>query len=220
MDTNTTLLIMTNGRKKYLEQTLSTLGKLHGNFTRILIHDDSGDPDYQTWLKGLGYEIVTTNKIGFTGAMISAWDKLKEDSNDWVFHLEEDFLITEDIYLDNMMNVMNHNNHIKQIVLSRQLIADRKIKKRGIIILAKERFVDKTDGTNYWVEHRVNFSCNPCLYRKSLIYEYPWLNVSRSEHQYGHILFKDLNAKCAYWGKSTDNPKVIHIGEKRTGFNY
>jgi len=221
MDTNTTLLIMTNGRKEYLEQTLSTLGKLRGNFTRTLIHDDSGDSNYKTWLKGLGNEIVTTNKIGFTGAMISAWDKLKEDSNEWVFHLEEDFLIMEDINLDNMMDVMNHNNYIKQIVLSRQLITKRRLKKRGVVIPAAERFKDKTDGKNFWVEHRINFSCNPCLYRKALIYEYPWPNVPRSEHQYGNLLLKeDSSARCAYWGKSTDNPKVIHIGKNRTGFNY
>lgn len=220
MDTNTTLLIMTNGRKEYLEKTLASLDKLHGNFTRTLIHDDSGNSDYKTWLGGLGYEVATTNKIGFTGAMISAWDKLKEHSNEWVFHLEEDFLIMEDIYLDNMMDVMSHNDYIKQIVLSRQFIAERKIKKRGIIIPAKERFVDKTDGTNYWIEHRVNFSCNPCLYRKSLIYEYPWLNVPNSEREYSQSLLKDPSTKFAYWGKSTDAPKVMHIGEDRTGFNY
>lgn len=220
MDTNTTLLIMTNGRREYFEQMLSTLRKLHGNFTRTLIHDDSGDSDYKRWLGGLGYEVRATNKIGFIGAMISAWDKLKEDSNKWVFHLEEDFLIMEDIYLDNMMDVMNHNDYIKQIVLSRQLITERKIKKGGIVIPANERFTDKTDDTNHWVEHRINFSCNPCLYKKSLIYEYPWLNVPRSEHEYGHILFKDLDARCAYWGKSTDKPKVEHIGKNRTGFNY
>lgn len=221
MDTNTTLLIMTNGRKEYLERTLSTLDKLHGNFTRILIHDDSGDSDYHTWLERLGYEVATTNKIGFTKAMISAWEKVKKDTNKWVFHLEEDFLIMEDIYIDNMMEVMNNYDYIKQIVLSRADITKRNIKKRGIVIPAAERFKDKTDGKNFWVEHRINFSCNPCLYRKSLIYDFPWPNVQRSEHQYGNLLLKKYpSTKCAYWGKSTDKPKVEHIGKNRTGFNY
>lgn len=202
MDTNTTLLIMTNGRKKYLEQTLSRLGKLHGNFTRTLIHDDSKE------------------KLGFTKAMISAWEQLKEDNNEWVFHLEEDFLILEDIYLNDLINVLNQNTYLKQMVLLRQPLGGRELQKGGIIASHPERYEDKTDGINNWTEHRVGFSCNPCLYRKSLIYEYPWPDKPHSEREYGQSLLKEPDAKFAYWGKSTDKPTVMHIGEDRTGFNY
>ena len=220
MDTNTTLLMMTNGRKEYLERALSTLGKLHGNFTRILIHDDSGVSDYQTWLRGLGHEVVTTERVGFIGAMTSAWDKLKEDSNEWVFHLEEDFLFLDDIYVDNMIDVVKNHDYIKEMVLLRQPIGGRELKKGGIIASHPERYEDKTDGANCWVEHRVGFSCNPCVYRKSLIYEHPWPNMPNSEREYGRVLLKDPNTKCAYWGKSTDKPIVMHIGDVRSGFNY
>lgn len=57
-------------------------------------------------------------------------------------------------------------------------------------------------------------------YRKGLIYENPWPDVPSSEKEYGRMLFKDPNARCAYWGKSLDRPKVRHIGKDRTGFNY
>jgi len=220
MDTNITLLIMTNGRKDYLERTLSTLDKLHGNFTRTLIHDDSGDSDYQAWLRGLGYEVAVTDKIGFTRAMISAWDKLKEDSNEWVFHLEEDFLFLDDINIDNIIHVLNSHDYIIQMVLLRQPLAGRELKKGGLIASHPERYEDKSDGVNDWVEHKVGFSCNPCVYRKSLIYKYPWLDVPHSEREYSKVLFKDSDVRCAYWGKSTDDPKVKHIGEMRTGFDY
>lgn len=220
MDTNTTLLIVTNGRREYLEQTLSTLGRLHGHFTRTLIHDDSGDENYVNWLKGLNYEVVTIKQVGFTRAMISAWEKLKEDSNEWVFHLEDDFLILEDVDLGKMINVMKNNSHIKQIVLQRKPLGGRELQKGGLIASHPERYEEKTDGSNFWVEHRVGFSCNPCLYRKSLIYKSPWLLIEHSEREYGRLLFKDPNAKCAYWGKKTDKPKVMHIGEIRSGFNY
>ena len=217
-----TLLIITNGRREYLERTLSTLGKLHGNLSRILIHDDSGDEDYHNWLKQFNYELAATKRVGFRGAMISAWQKLKEDSNGWVFHLEDDFLFLDDVYIDNMINVIKNHNYIKQIVLLRQPIGNRSREqiKGGIIASHPERYEDKTDGINYWVEHRVGFSCNPCIYKKSLIYEYPWPDVLHSEREYGRVLFKDPNAKCAYWGKSTNKPKVFHIGDIRSGFNY
>lgn len=220
MDTNTTLLIMTNGRREYFERMRSTLGKLHGNFTRTLVHDDSGDSGYQTWLKGLGSEVVTTNKIGFIRAMTSAWDAVKQDSNEWVFHLEEDFLIMEDINVDTMITVLKSHTYLAQMVLLRSPIAGRELKKGGIIAAHPDRYKDKTDGTNCWVEHRVGFSCNPSIYRKSLIHEHPWPTIPNSERQYGHVLLKNPDVKFAYWGKSTGAPKVMHIGKVRSGFNY
>jgi len=215
-----TLLIMTNGRQEYLKQTLSTLGKLHGNFSRILIHDDSGDENYINWLKSLNYEVVATKQVGFTRAMISAWENLKKDSNEWVWHQEDDLPILEDIYLDKMMEVMKNNSHIKQMVLQRLPRGGRELQKGGVIASHPERYEDKTDGSNFWVEHRVAYSCSPCFYRKSLIYENPWPDVPHSEREYGPILFKDQNAKCAYWGKRTDKPKTEHIGIIKKGFGH
>ncbi|MEK7117083.1 MAG: hypothetical protein AAB837_02880 [Patescibacteria group bacterium] len=211
---------MTNGRGEYLERTLSTLGKLHGDFSRILIHDDSGDEDYHNWLKQFNYELATTKRVGFTEAMISAWQKLKEDSNEWVFHLEDDFLILDDILLNNMIDVMRQNEHIKQLVLLRQPLGGRELKKGGIIASHPERYEEKTDGIYHWVEHRIGFSCNPCVYRKSLIFEYPWPNMPHSEREYGRLLFKNPNVKCAYWGGKTDKPKVEHIGVIKKGFGH
>lgn len=215
-----TLLIMTNGRREYLTRTLSTLGKLHGNFSRTLIHDDSGDSDYRSWLRGLGYELATTDRVGFAKAMISAWENLKKDKNEWVFHLEEDFVFMDDVYVDDMINVMKQNGHIKEMVLLRQPIGGRQVSKGGIVASHPERYEDNTDGINFWMEHRVNFSCNPCVYEKSLIYEHPWPDGTYSERKYGRMLFEDLYAKCAYWGKRSDPPKVWHIGEIKTGFAY
>ncbi|HCR52128.1 TPA: hypothetical protein DIV48_00585 [Candidatus Kaiserbacteria bacterium] len=215
-----TLLIMTNGRGEYLERTLSTLGKLHASFSRVLIHDDSGDNTYRKWLERFKYEIAATDRVGFAKAMISAWQKLKEDANEWVFHLEDDFLFMEDVAVADMIKVMGNNPHLKEIVLLRQPIGSRERKKGGIIASHPERYEDKTDGVHYWVEHRNNFSCNPCVYNKSLVYDYPWPDVPYSERQYGRMLFKDANAKCAYWGKRTDAPRVMHIGDVRVGLNY
>lgn len=218
----TTLLIMTNGRREYLERTLSTLGKLHGNFSRTLIHDDSGDEDYYRWLERFGHERAATKRVGFTKAMISAWQKLSEDLNEWVFHLEDDFLFLDDVYVDSMIDVLKNHSYLRQMVLLRRPIGNRSRERirGGVIASHPERYEDKTDGVHYWVEHRVGFSCNPCVYKKSLIYEYPWLDTPHSEREYGRVLFKDSNAKCAYWGKSADEPRVEHIGIIKKGFGH
>lgn len=221
MDTNITLLIMTNGRKAYMEEMLKSLDKLHGNITKTIIHDDSGNPEFREWLNTLGHEVVTTEKVGFTKAMISAWNRIKNDDNPWVFHMEEDFLILEDINLNDILEVMEARPYLKQIVLSRAPIWKRRVKKRGVVISAMERFKDTTDGKNNWVENRINFSCNPSLYRRSLVSEFPWPDAERSEHTYSAILLgSNPDFKVAYWGKTMDQPRVEHIGKKRTGFNY
>lgn len=210
---------MTNGRKSYLEQTLLSLDKLQGSITRRLIHDDSGDPSYQEWLNTIGYDTYFTNKVGFTKAMISAWMQVDKDENDFVFHLEEDFIILDNIQLDDMAQVLIEHN-LAQLVLLRQPNNSRHRMKGGIINSHPERYEEKTDGHHFWVEHRVNFSCNPMIYHKSLFREQPWPDVPYSERRYGEILFADSVKRCAFWGKRDDLPKVHHIGNIRTGFGY
>lgn len=215
-----TLLIMANGRKEYLEKELLSLSKLHGTFSHVVVHDDSSDPDFYVWLQSLGYDVVQSNKTGFTSAMITAWNKVRKDKNEWVFHLEEDFTFLKDVYVDDMITVMENNKHLAQIVLQRQGIGGREIRKGGIMLSHPERYTEKTDGKNFWSEHRVNFSCNPSLYRKSLIIDHPWPYVKDSERYFSKMLLKDLNLRFAYWGKVNDPPMVFHIGEIRNGFGY
>jgi hypothetical protein len=211
---------MTNGRKEYFIQQLSTLHYLHGEFSRKLIHDDSGDENYGRWLDSFGFEVFhTKGRLGFTKAMISAWDNLKEDINEWVFHLEDDFLFTTPVSVDDMIKIILEHDNLAQIALLRQPIGDREKKKGGIIQSHPERYTDCTDGQLNWVEHRVNFTCNPTLYRKKLIYDFPWPDVKDSERHYGPMLYA-AGLKCAYFGKSTDQPKVHHIGDVRVGFGH
>lgn len=214
-----TLLIMTNGRKAYLEQTLQSIDKLQGNITRRLIHDDSGDADYQSWLKTLGYETHFTERVGFSKAVVSAWQQVDQDENSFVFHLEEDFIILDVVRLDDLMNVLIEQN-LAQLVLLRQPIGHRERMKGGIIYSHPEQYEEKTDGNHFWVEHRVNFSFNPTLYHKSLLREHPWIDMPYSERRYGEMLFADPNQRCAFWGKKDDPNRVYHIGEVRTGSGY
>jgi len=215
-----TLLVMTNGRKDYLLQELSTLHLLRGPFSRMLIHDDSGDVEYGKWLVSLGYEVFQTKQpSGFTKAMISAWEQLKKDDNEWVFHLEDDFIFTSVIPVDDMIKIMNEHDDLAQLALLRQPLGGRELQKGGIIQSHPERYTDCSDGQLHWVEHQVNFTCNPTLYRKRLIHGFPWPVVKDSERSYGPMLYA-AGLKCAYFGTSLDAPRVQHIGEIRVGFGH
>jgi hypothetical protein len=211
---------MTNGRKEYLTQTLSTLHNLHVKFSRRLIHDDSGDEDYGKWLDSLGYEVFhTKEKSGFAKAMLSAWEQLKKDNNEFVFHLEDDFIFISDVYVNDMMKILSEHDYLAQLALLRQPTGHRERHKGGIIQSHPECYTDCTDGQLNWVEHQVNFTCNPTLYRKKLIYDFPWPNSNYSERNYGPMLYA-AGLKCAFLGKSTDPPIVHHIGDLRIGFGY
>lgn len=211
---------MANNRKEYLERTISTIPNLHGDISRILVNDDSGDPDFQQWLLDQGFEVNQSNRSGFTGAMISSRNVLKDDPNEWIFHLEEDFLILEKINLLDIIEVMEQNPHIVQVVLQRQGIGQRERKMGGVMKSHPERYEEKTDGKNFWCEHRVNYSTNPSLYRKSFVVENQWPDVKNSERHFSKTIFKNPLLRCAYWGKRDDSPKVYHIGDVRNGFYY
>lgn len=213
---------MTNGRKEYLEKVMATLNNLKGDFSRIIMHDDSGSKEYRDWLRSkYGHEVIASSEgKGFGKAIISAWKAIRKDNNQWVFHLEEDFLIKEPIEAAEMIKVLKNNPHLIQMALLRQPIGGRERQKGGIVNSHPERYFDKSDGVHDWMEHRVNFTTNPSVYRKTLIDRYPWPDTTYSERVISKQIFADPNNFCAYWGKRTDPPKVWHIGDIRTGTGY
>lgn len=220
-----TLLIMTDGRAQYLEETLASAQQnLKGPVSRLLIHDDSGASRFGMWLKakyGNDYEIFSTGyRSGFGGAIISAWKQLQIDDNPWVFHLEDDFVFQEEIDLEKMISVMEKNPHLVQMALKRQPCNQKEWEAGGLIELNPYSYHEHTDGDSYWLEHRNFFTTNPSLYRKSLT-QLGWPVGNNSEGNFGIGVFsKDNTLKSGYWGAKFDSPKCIHIGDYRNGAGY
>lgn len=219
-----TLLIMTDGRKMFLEPTLEAANKLVGPITRKLIHDDSASPEYSEWLHkkyGDEYEIYSTGRrSGFGGAIISAWKQLQNDNNEWVFHLEDDFVFQEVVPLTEMMSVMDHNPHLVQMALRRQAWNEQEKAAGGIVEQDPDSYTERDNGLHVWLEHTKFFTTNPSLYRKSLTVDYPWPAGTNSEGMYGINLFSDGIKKSGYWGAKVGEPKCLHIGEFRNGDGY
>ena len=222
-----TLLIITDGRKMFIEPTLAAVdagNKLIGPITRKLIHDDSGDAEYAQWLNtkyGDEYEIYSTGRrSGFGGAIISAWNQLQNDNNDWVFHLEDDFVIEEVVPLGEMMTVMDQNPHLVQMALRRQAWNEQEKTAGGIVEQDPDSYTERDNGIHRWLEHRKFFTTNPSLYRKSLTVDHPWPTGNNSEGIYGINLFYAGNKMSGYWGPKSSAPKCLHIGEFRNGGGY
>lgn len=222
-----TLLIMTDGRKMFIEPTLAAVdkeNKLNGPVSRKLIHDDSGDVRFARWLKrtyGDEYEIYSTGRrSGFGGAIISAWKQLQNDNNEWVFHLEDDFVIQEVLPIGEMMTVMDRNPHLVQMALRRQAWNEQEKAAGGIVEQDPDSYTERDNGLFTWLEHTKFFTTNPSLYRKSLTVEHPWPTGVNSEGRYGIELFSSGYHKSGYWGPKDSAPKCLHIGEFRNGDGY
>ena len=90
------LIVHTDGRRDYIRATVASLEQqVRGNITRRVIWDDSGDADYQAWLRGAfpGFDVIgQTRRLGYTGSMRALWRYIAELDCELVFRTEDDFV--------------------------------------------------------------------------------------------------------------------------------
>lgn len=242
------LLVMTNGRREYLPRTLASMEEMvTGPITRRIIHDDSGDPTYWAWLADMfpSYSLLRTGgRAGFGGAIRSAWHYLRGlDSEEYVLHLEDDFLFHRPVDLAAMVAVLEEQPHLVQLALRRQPWNDHERRAGGLVQQFPEAYREATDNSGRtWLEHRLFFTTNPSLYRRSLCW-LAWPEGAQSEGHFGYQLFTDqaslLSSRrswaqwqastgavpqdevcAAFWGSRDSGEWVEHIGHHRTGTGY
>lgn len=223
--------MFTDGRRDCISQTIpSALENLKGTLDFKIIHDDSADPDYKSWLHRefgpLGFRIIgsLTYKRGFGGSIAWMWetcDFALPETVQWLFHLEDDFTFNRPVDLEAMQDVLKANPHLVQLVLKRQPWNDEERKAGGIIEQHPEDYLQCNDiAGDEWVKHRKFFSTNPSLYRRSLT-KIGWPDVPQSEGIFTHQLLEKPEALYfAFWGNRLDEPWVTHIGNQRVGIGY
>lgn len=218
-----TLLVMTDGRRDYLEQTLTSASvNLRGPISVKLIHDDSGDPAYAAWLREtyepLGYVIHSTGqRSGFGGAIRSAWCWLREhDRNPLIFHLEDDFTFPVPVPTADMTNLLA-NPEIAQVSLMRQAWNGDEIRAGGVVNANPGAFTLEPSPIPH-LRHRAYFTTNPSIYRRELILSHEWPTGDQSEGRFTLDVFTDPTTCAAVIGDG--EPNCHHIGEQRTGNGY
>lgn len=232
------LLFVTDGRKHFAERTLESLRQYvrPSIFSYAIAVDDSLDPKYSAWLDGQwGW---TTHlppgkeKRGFGGAIQAGWDAIPADV-DYIFHLEDDFVFNQRPTLAAMRWILQSNPHVQQVALKRQpwnpqeaAAGDMALRWGADSFVQREG--DDRDGAGgwpKWYEHRIFFTTNPSMYRRSLI-ERGWPTGPQSEGRFSVELFaSDPLYQSAFLGTLGDKPWVEHIGgegfvSERTGTNY
>lgn len=223
------LLVITDGRDDLLAETIASLAGAVGlsAFAHRLLIDDTGDQDHADLLRDLYPRFGLyggDRRRGFAGAIHAGWQWASVLACDYVFHLEDDFVLNPVTRqapgpLPAMLHILETQPHVVQVVLKRQPWNDAEQAAGGIVELHPHDFTERTDGSAVWTEHRRFFSTNPCLYRASLC-ELGWPQVAQSEGVFTHQLLADLDLRFAFLGAPLDPPLVTHIGRDRVGTGY
>lgn len=150
-------------------------------------------------------------KPSFPKAVIWTWSQVKAN---WVFHLEDDWIIHRKIDIDDMINILKERPPIACLRLCKFPISNSKrpklfncrydYNKRGSFLLASDR--------------KKQFGLNPVLIRGSFVkgavpqmvdYKNP-----EKQFRYGNELMRDFVMKWEYaiYGKPGDSPLVTDHG--------
>lgn len=222
------LLVMTDGRAECLERTIDSARlNLRGPITRAVMHDDSADADFAAWLDDRYPEfehVHTGHRSGFGGAIRSAWHFLmrtaEADACRYVFHLEDDFTFRRPVDLSLLSAVLGARPSLAQLALRRQPWNEDERAAGGIVEQHPEAYEEHRHGDLEWLEHRLFFTTNPSLYRRSLTWR-GWPDGAHSEGRFGWELFQDdPEARAGFWGALDSGEWVEHIGTTRAGTGY
>jgi hypothetical protein len=226
------VLVMTDGRQDYLTRTvLSALANLGGPISEWWMHDDTGDPDHHTYLRHTYPEfthIQHDRRVGFTAAIGAAWSVLTGHSHaDHVFHLEQDFTLNRDVDLGELAEVLTARPDLVQMALRRQACNEVEVAAGGVVETDPGAYLEQSDDSGrHWLEHRLWFTTNPSLYRRTLT-SLTWPQLPHSEQWFSMRLLAGGTPEAApdevrfgYWGARDSGPWVEHIGLDRVGRGY
>lgn len=219
------LVIITNGRREWIERTVASLEKHVGPFDARLICDDSGDSGYGDWLRQTfpDFTIDAHRHMGHGRAVRHALGAAVRLPVEWVFFCEDDMEFERDVDLRAIANVLRDRPHISQMVIKRQAWFVPELEAGPTVIdrFDPASFTDHDDGNGHaWLEHRLFYSLNPHLVRRTFLRRHHWQGIPNSEHHFSRRLFRDKALAAGMWGKRTDGPWVQHIGLERTGTGY
>lgn len=234
----TVLVVIGNGRFQYLKRAVESASK-HLVVDAMVMVNDTGNPAYAPVLNETfpDFDIIVSHgsNKGMAMAVQSGWNAaIAMYDADYVFHLEEDFVLTEDLDLDAMRHVLATNEHLASLVLKRQAWAAEEVAAGGQIPLTEARgwpCIEHTqavyeDGSDefdkyrmvHWVEHESLFSLNPCLIPRRAL-DLGWPSGPLGTGNESGMTTRCLGAgmKFAYWGAKDDPPRAEHIGYMRGG---
>lgn len=224
---NVSLLVIDDGRKELLSQTITSAEK-HLNYTfktKIIVNDSGDYPNYHNYLvkeyESRGWYVVShVNRHGLAAAIKLGWSEINKQNtselfainyNGYIFHLEDDFVFNIDINIGHMIEILDNNPHLEQLLLKRDSVNPHEAECGGWM-----QSVDwNLEQRKGYVEQDRLFSLNPCLYRRELT-SIGWPDNGGETEFTNKIHQYRPNAKFGILGTINDPPLVTHIGSYRS----
>lgn len=229
---NVALLVMTDGRFDLLERTIQSIDNLLvGHIAVRLINCDTGNPAHGGYLQACypGWTVdASDHRRGYTGAVRHCWDTLGDDYGiTHIVHWEDDFRLLRPFDVVAACAALDRNPHLAQMALRRQAWYPGEMDVGGIVESNPTAFTEVRDGYGVaWLEHRLWFTANPSIYRRTLL-DVGWPDCDQSEEAFtARLLEHGTPEVCAsavrfgYWGDRASGVWVQHIGAVRAGTGY
>ncbi|MFF5261346.1 glycosyltransferase family 2 protein [Actinomadura viridis] len=223
------IICLTNGRPDCIAKTIPSANAHLTGVSSMVIVDDSGDDVYGQWLEDEYVGGPWHTRVlhlpaphGYWRAMQAVWALARHWDKPAFAFWEDDFVLTEDVDLDELAEVLDARRDLMQMALLRQPWFTNEVEHGGLIEALEaqgQRFTECTNGRQWWIEHRAVFTGNPCLIPRRTL-EHDWPEGDWSESRFSRHLFQNPHARAAYWGRRTDPPRVEHIGHARVGSGY
>lgn len=210
-------------RSAYLARSLDSLdARISGPIVQKVIYDCWGDPAIRVELEAIGrkhgfYVAGPSEPVDFTEGMKAMWTYLaKRGKGDYVFQTEDDFTYDRDVDLGDLITALRADPGIVQMALLRDAYYrdEKDLEAIGNILGWPEPAFTKRER---WMEHRLFFTLNPSLFRRSLT-DTPWPSGQHTETIFGKRVLADETRRSAFWG--TGEQWVSHIGAVRAGVGY
>jgi N-terminal domain of galactosyltransferase len=208
------VVVLTAGDRPTLGPTIESAEEnLAGPIGRKVICVDQETTD----IAFEGWDVIAMGRPqGYVRATRNAHYHAIGSGQPWIFHLEDDFLMNEQIDLWAMQAIMGAHPELCQLSLKRQPWYEPEVAAGGIIEVRPAAFTQR-DG---YVEHRAYWTSNPMLVRRSFIAANEWPGEPNSELRFGRQIFRDSNLYGGILGEIEDPPRVHHIGAEQAGYGY
>lgn len=221
------MTVLTDGRKKYIDESLRTWIAAYGDkIVNKAIIDDSGDADYRVWLKETfpSFAIVRVGqeRKGQAAAMREVFRCVINFENDYNLHVEDDFLLTKPFDLDAVVSTMKFYPELSQMSFMRQPWYENEVQYGGVVEALEAQgtqgFVQKWTNGFPWVRHNAFWTCNPNVF-PSRIANINWPDPPWSEMQFSKMI-RQQRLASGIWGHRDDWVCTEHIGKERYGSGY
>jgi hypothetical protein len=224
-----TMVVMSGGtaeswpeRSAYLRRSLASLTEnVTGPVIQRVVYsgwDESLTPELEAIAGEFGFYVAGGGEFGHTGTRKRMWTYLgKRAKGDYIFGSEDDFVYPQPVDLVPFIDVLRDDPKLAQIALLRDAFYQDERETGGVLGWPEPAFTKVGDNGTSRLEHRLFWTNNPSLFRKSMT-DRPWPEGYHSETVFGKALLRDDRVRFAFWGDHQELTK--HIGEVRAGHSY